>query len=224
MLEYRVLGPVSVTRDGKPVDLSRPLERRLLAVLLVNRSRTPLDDQIVDALWPDRLPGYPGQALRTSVSRLRRMLGAPDLIVRDSGGYRLVVEPGSVDADRFEALLVSTDPRDRAARLRQALDIWTSDDAYADFRYDDFAQTEAQRLQSLRLQTYEDLFTERLASGESHELIPDLQVLVRDHPHREPFYGLLMLALYRAGQQPEGLRAFQVARAKLREDLGLDPS
>ncbi|MGI9645616.1 MAG: AfsR/SARP family transcriptional regulator, partial [Ilumatobacteraceae bacterium] len=213
MLEYGVLGPLAVTRDGEPVDLTRPLERRLLAVLLVNRSRTPLDDQIVDVLWPEGLPGHPGQALRTSVSRLRKMLGAPDPIVREAGGYRLVAEPGSVDADRFEELLAGAAPGDRSARLRRAIDLWMSDEAYADFRYDDFVQAEAHRLQSLRLQAHEDLFAERLASGESHELIPDLQSLVREHPHREPFYGQLMLAQYRAGQQPEALQTYQVARA-----------
>ncbi|MGI9622363.1 MAG: BTAD domain-containing putative transcriptional regulator [Acidimicrobiales bacterium] len=224
MLEYRVLGPLSVTRDGEPVDLSRPLERRLLALLLMTRSRALLDDQILDALWPGQTPRSPGQALRTSVSRLRKRLGAPGVIVRERGGYRLVIGPESVDADRFEALLTSGDNGNRPARLRQALDLWTSDQAYADFRYDDFVQTEARRLQGLRLQAYEDLLAARLASGESHELIADLQNLVSDHPHREPFYQLLMLALHRAGLQREALQTFQVARARLVGDLGLEPS
>ncbi|MGI9612216.1 MAG: AfsR/SARP family transcriptional regulator [Acidimicrobiales bacterium] len=69
-----MLGPLSVTRNGKPVNLSRPPERRLLALLLITRSRTLLDDQILDALWPGQTPGNPGQALRTSVSRLRKKL------------------------------------------------------------------------------------------------------------------------------------------------------
>ena len=183
-----------------------------------------LDDQITDALWPDELPGHPGQALRTSVSRLRRTLGMPDAIERDGGGYRLVVGPGAVDADRFEALLTRADDGDRVARLRRALDLWTSDVAYADFRYDDFVQAEAERLQSHRLRAYDDLFTELLASGESRELIPDLQLLAREHPHRESFYRFLMLAQYRAGQQAEALKTFQVARARLRDELGIDPS
>ncbi|MGI9614213.1 MAG: BTAD domain-containing putative transcriptional regulator [Acidimicrobiales bacterium] len=224
MVEYRVLGPLSVTRNGEAVDLSRPLERRLLAVLLTNRARTLLDDQIVDALWPDRLPGSPGQSLRTSVSRLRKRLGGRDVIVRDKGGYRLVVEPGSVDADRFEALVASVDPGNLVARLGQALDLWSADEAYADFRYDDFVQPEAERLQALRLQAYEDLFAGRLDLGESHELISELQALVGEHPHREPLYRLLMLALYRAGQQRAALRTFRVASARLGSELGIEPS
>lgn len=219
-----MLGTLAVSRDGEELDLNRPLERRLLAVLLANRRRALSDDQIFHLLWPERLPEYPGQALRTSVSRLRKMLGDSDAIVRHGGGYRLEVEAGSVDADRFEALLADGGVDYRVARLGEALAQWTSNEAYADFRYHDFVQVEAARLQDLRLQACEELAEERLAQGASEQLIPNLQFLVREHPLRERLYGLLMLALYRAGRQAEALRTFQVARNYLGEELGLEPS
>ena len=63
-----------------------------------------------------------------------------------------------------------------------------------------------------------------MALGQSCELAPELEALVREHPFRERVLGQLMLALYRAGRQAEGLAAFQASRRRLAEELGLEPA
>lgn len=52
----------------------------------------------------------------------------------------------------------------------------------------------------------------------------ELEALVHEHVLRERFWQLLMLALYRSGRQPDALRAFQDLRARLGDEVGLDPS
>lgn len=43
-------------------------------------------------------------ALQSPVSRLRKVLGDPWLSAETTGGYRLRLDPGEVDAHRFEEL------------------------------------------------------------------------------------------------------------------------
>ena len=85
MLEFGVLGPLIALRDAEPVALTRPLERRLLAILLARRGRVISDEVLVSALWPHDPPAKPTAALQTSVSRLRKILGEPEVIVREAG-------------------------------------------------------------------------------------------------------------------------------------------
>lgn len=220
MLEFGVLGPLIALRDAEPVVLTRPLERRLLAILLTQRGRAISADHLVETLWPAEQPAKPTAALQTSVSRLRKILGDPSVVVRDPSGYSLAAAPESVDADRFEVLLESGS----VEGLSAALDLWRGSDAYSDFRYDDFALAEAARLEELRLLAHERLFQARIDSGDADRVVSDVEVLIKEHPLRERLYALLMLALYAAGRQADALRAFRAAQHRLAEDLGVDPS
>ena len=60
--------------------------------------------------------------------------------------------------------------------------------------------------------------------GRHAELVPELRVLVREHPLRERLRAQLMRALYRAGRQAEALEAYADARRTLVGELGLSPA
>ena len=96
--------------------------------------------------------------------------------------------------------------------------------AYEDYSYERFAQTEIARLEELRLEAVEARIEADLQRGMSRELVSELESLVRQHPVREQFTAQLMLALYRAGRQAEALRAYQMLKSRLGEELGIDPS
>ena len=63
-----------------------------------------------------------------------------------------------------------------------------------------------------------------LERGLSRELISELESLVRQHPLQERLTGQLMLALYRSARQADALRAYQLLKSRLGEELGIEPS
>ena len=74
-MRIRVLGPVAVERDGVPVNVGGSQQRRLLALLVLQRGRAVSAERVVDALWPDGdAPDGAARSMRTYLSRLRTVL------------------------------------------------------------------------------------------------------------------------------------------------------
>ena len=70
----------------------------------------------------------------------------------------------------------------------------------------------------------EEQIQTELELGRDEEVVPELERLIAENPHREGLRAQLMLALYRAGRQADALQAFRDARSMLSDDLGLEPS
>lgn len=228
VIDFRVLGPVEVVEEDHPLVLGGPQQRALLAVLLVHRGEPVSSDRLMDELWGEQAPASAIKIVQGYVSNLRKVLGDGRLITRGRG-YALRAEPGQLDVDRFESLvtegrraLLEGDPRTAARRLREALALWRGP-PFADFSYQSFAQSEIARLVESRLAALEERIDAELALGEHAQLVGELEALVREHALRERFIAQLMLALYRAGRQAEALAAYQHARVRLADELGLEP-
>ena len=69
----------------------------------------------------------------------------------------------------------------------------------------------------------EQLFEAKMALGRHAEVVSPLEALIADHPYRERLHAQLMLALYRSDRQADALQAYQNARRRLVEDLGIEP-
>jgi DNA-binding SARP family transcriptional activator len=225
VLEFRLLGPLEVIRDGAPVDISGHRQRSLLALLLVRARQLVPTERLVDELWGEEAPRTATTSLQNAISQLRRVLG-PQVLQTRTPGYVLDVEPESIDVHRFERLLRRARGEaadERAATLRAALDLWRGA-PLAEFELEPFAQAEIRRLSELRLAALEDRIEADLELGLAAELIGELEGLIEQEPLRERPRGHLMLALYRSGRQAEALTAYQDARRVLTEELGIDPS
>ena len=81
-MEFRILGPLEVTEDGREIRLGGVKQRALLALLLLNPNRVVSRDRLIDELWetdpPDREDGAPGP--RVAVAQ-----GARPRTDRDAG-------------------------------------------------------------------------------------------------------------------------------------------
>ena len=102
-LEFAILGPLEVRRDGRVLALGRGRQRSLLAMLLVRANESVSADRLIDQLWGEEAPVDAANALQVHVSRLRRTLAVDGALETGSAGYRLVVPAGGLDAERFEA-------------------------------------------------------------------------------------------------------------------------
>jgi DNA-binding SARP family transcriptional activator len=218
-LSFHVLGPLRVVGTaGQHLKVPSPAQRRLLS-LLIMRSGTAISADVL----ADRLDLSPG-ALRTSISRLRRTIGAETLVTAPPG-YQLSTE--AVDSRRFEALLTaaraSTDPDAVRSSLEAALRLWRGE-AYGEFAHEPWAVAEAWRLTEARAGAVESLAEILLDLGKWTEAIVHLELLIAEHPLRDRPRALLMRSLADSGRRAEALRAFHAYRRLLIEETGLEPS
>ncbi|GHH29048.1 nSTAND1 domain-containing NTPase [Lentzea cavernae] len=222
-MRFRVLGPVVVTANGEEVPLRSAKQRTLLAMLLRHANTPVSQHRLVEALW-ESPPASAQENVRLYVYQLKRSLGLGDRITREPAGYALAVEPGELDADRFEQLtedgeraLAAGDPAKAADLLTEALGLWRGP------AYPDLAGQFATRLDERRLRAAEARAGAELALGRHAGVIGDLGELAQANPYREPLHALLMTALYGASRQAEALEVFRRARERLVEDLGIEP-
>lgn len=233
ILDFRLLGPLSVTAGGRPIELPGTRTRALLALLLIQANHVISADRLIEDLWAGEPTPGAAATLQGYVSELRKALadatGQPAPVLTKRPGYRITVEADQVDVLRFERLVeraraaLHDGGSDVAGMLREALGLWRGP-ALADLADEAFAAAFAARLDETRLWALEERVDAELRADDHHELATELARLVETHPLRERLWGQWMLALYRCGRQAEALRAYQVLRNRLDEELAIEPS
>jgi DNA-binding SARP family transcriptional activator len=230
-----VEGPVEGATERSELDLGPPRQRALFATLAARAGELVSREEIVDAVWGMDTPATVESSVYTYVARLRRELEpgratrAPSgVLLSDGSGYLLNLEPGSVDAARFERRLEEARRLRRdgtlpeaLAGLEEALSLWhgTAFGGAAG----PFADGERVRLGELRFTALEDRAEVLLELDRHAEVIGELSALVRKHPLRERLRRLLMVAYYRSGRQADALAEFRDVRTILVRELGLEP-
>jgi predicted ATPase len=164
--------------------------------------------------------------VQTNVARLRRVLPAALRLSTTPEGYRLDADRADVDvtafADHLAAAAALDDPAARCVRLETALALWRGS-PYPELDHPELAP-EVARLAALRAGAAEQHATALLDAGRVAEAVAELEALVAAEPLREEVVGVLMQALVAAGRQGDALAAFARLRARLADELGLDPS
>ena len=235
MVEFRLLGPLEVWRQGQPVPVAGAKRRALLAMLLLHANEVVSSDRLIDALWGEHPPANAANALQAHVASLRPSLdpgrastGDDAVLVTRPPGYLLRVDVDGLDIARFEHLVdrgrdaLAADPAAAASLLAEALGLWRGS-ALAEFVFEAFAQPEGARLEELRLQALEWRIEADMALGRHAEVVAELEASVAAHPLREGLAGQLMAALYRSGRQADASRVYDATRTMLVEEMGMEP-
>ncbi len=209
-----ILGPLEVhDDDGAAIAVAGARLRGLIARLALAGGQPVSTGALAEAVWDFTPPADVANALQTLVSRARRALGGAAAVEQSAAGYRLAVTPDDVDALRFERLLAE-------GQVAEALAQWRGP-ALADAG--DFAEPFARRLEDLRLDARVTLLGRELDAGGAGARASELEVLVAEHPLHEKLTGLLMRALAATGRQADALAAYAALRARLADELGIDP-
>ena len=229
-MEFCVLGPLSVLDgDGRALDAGQPMQRALLAMLVLRAGKVVSTEELVDGLWGDAPPASAMNSIQVYVSRLRKLLEPATQIATVGPGYRLEVAPEAVDAVVFERL--AADGRAAMGRgeiatavasFRRALELCRGR-PLAELIDRPFAAGATRRLGRMVDAVEEDLVDARLALGQQDELLGEVERLVSADPLSERRWGQLMTVLYLAGRQAEALDAYQRARRMLVDQLGVEP-
>ena len=217
-----VLGPLEV-RDGSTLFArGGRQQRRVLAGLALGGGKPVSLFALETAAWGDDPPPTSRHTVATHVLRLRASGLA---ITTTADGYSLDT---TTDVQEFEHALetardaLATDARRAVAVLRRAVDIYRSR-PFPELDHVPEAEVEAARLEEMVEGAREQLLQAQLLVGPAHDLVASARALVAEQPFRENRWELLMLVLYRAGRQAEALDVYAEGRAKLADELGVEP-
>ncbi|MCB5168275.1 AfsR/SARP family transcriptional regulator [Streptomyces bambusae] len=242
-MQFRILGLVEVQdeRTGLRILPTGAKQRALLGALVVKAGQHVSVPRLIDELWGEHPPANADNALQVHVARLRRLLAGAEpagegpepakphpWITTTSHGYSLRPATVETDAARFQALaeearrVLPRDPEHAGELLRRGLSLWRGA-ALEGSVLGDICGGRAAQLEELRLTALEMLYDAYLRTGRHGEIIGELVELTCDHPVRERFYDLLMVAFYRSGRQAEALGVYERARTRMVRDLGVEP-
>ncbi|MBG0826881.1 tetratricopeptide repeat protein [Planomonospora sp. ID67723] len=234
-LRFAILGPVQAWRDGAELDLGTPLQRSILAMLLLREGRAVTPTEMIDAVWGEGAPPRALGALRTYVSRLRAVLEPgrsprtrPELLTSVGRGYALRIPGTALDLALFESRMQEAEKARRAGDLAAAAESMRAGLALCTGEplagaVGPYAEHQRDRLIERRMSVLESLMDLDLELGRHADVVSELIALTADHPLRERLHAQLMLAYYRCGRQGDALAVFADTRRVLADELGVDP-
>jgi predicted ATPase/DNA-binding SARP family transcriptional activator len=239
-IDCRILGPLEIRADGRPVNLGGAQRRAVMAVLLNAAGDAVSEDVLIESLWGEQSGAAARNNVQSHVSRLRAALGASgvdgpaEFVRRTPRGYRVELEQADLDSDWVRTALSRArtqrehDPRGAASRLERALSLWRGRpfEEFADlpgWGVSGLAAAQA-GLDELRTTIREEHFETRLAIGEHADILPQLEQATMEEPLRERLHRLLAVALYRSDRPTDALGVLRGFRARLAEESGLDAS
>lgn len=230
---FEALGAFRVSRGGWTTDegsWSRPVDARLVRLLVVHGGNPIPTDLVYDALWPDLDADGARRSLQVAASRVRQILdvsgSTPSIIEANRDTYRLRLAPGDVlDWQQFErAADVALDHATPSLPLlERAYALWGGE-PLPEERYSDWAAAWRARLVDRCVDVLVALVDAHSHVSDHASAIRVARELVDLDPYDERSHRLLMTALARAGRRGQALRQYLVCRRMLLDDLDVEPS
>jgi len=234
-VRVQVLGSVRAWRDGTEVELGPPARRAVLGVLVLAGGDAVARRELVDTLWGDRPPPSAVNVVQTHVKHLRRLLepgraprAGSGVLPHVGGGYALRRDAVDVDLWRFRELVAQANDAHRdadtarvAASLGEALRLWrgrplTGLPLLA-------AHPKVVSLVAERREAFSRYAGAMIAVGSAAEVLPGITEAAAEQPLDEAAQALLIRAHHALGRRGAAFRHYRLVRARLVEELGIDP-
>lgn len=234
-VRLRVLGPVTASRGGVPVQLGGVRRRAVLGLLALYPNEVLHRNTIIEALWRGDPPPSAVKMVQSHIGYLRRQLDPghqpqdrDGVLVSAGTHYRLQADATQLDliafvriADRGHAMRQAGDAAAACALYAEALSLWQGD-PLADV--DLLAEHPALFGLSRRRAAVVSDFAETATGAGWHDLVlPYLEAHAERDPLDERIHGWLILALAGTGQQGAAFACYDALRRRLVEKLGVLP-
>ncbi|WP_101831543.1 ATP-binding protein [Frankia canadensis] len=235
-LSLQVLGPLRLWRGGVELDAGPRQQAYLLALLLVRAGRPISTSELIDLIWDDDVPASALNILQKYIGALRRLL-EPTLAARETGsylrrrgsGYLFAVGPGVLDLVRFRELVDEARTHVVQGRLDAALDRYTQAlELWHGPAGDGLLHGSAAL--SLFTALNDEFFAAcvtaadlAVARGQPERVLQPLRLAAEMAPLHETVQASFIGTLAAGGRQAEALAVFGTIRARLADELGLDP-
>ena len=227
----RLCGRLEVELGGVRIEQRLPGRQGplVLALLALNRERPVPRDELIGALWPERPPADPDEALSALLSKVRHAVGRDVLAGRREltlalpEGAEIDVEQARAVAERARAAIAGGDSAAALEAASTAVEIIGR--GFLPGHDAPWVQERRVELEDLRLRALESLAQAGLALGGAHADAAERAAaeLVREAPLREAGHRLLMEALAARGEVAEALAAYERLRVVLRDEIGTAP-
>ena len=241
-LRIQVLERLRVWRGGEEVEpraWQRKKAQQMLALLLTNRHRWLLREQICDWLWADDSEADAETQFKVTLNALNAVLEParpprtpPFYIRRQGGAYRFCPPEGVwIDVVEFERQLdiaqkrVSMGEGDNTEvheQLALALSLYQGD-YLGDYLYEDWTREERERLSNRYLDAATLLAELLLKRGQLSEAIRFCEGILARDPCWEDAYRLLMRAYARQGNRRQAIATYERCVRNLRAYLDVTP-
>lgn len=227
-LRVELLGPVRAWRGDHELALGSAQQRTLFALLALAGNRPVTRTDILDTLWPSGAPAAATNVVQTYVKRLRRSLEpertrrTPSFVLPAVGdGYALSADTDLHDfRTRVRAARTEAAAATEARLLGAALRLWVGR-ALAGTALAESAAAYA--LTAERDQAVCWYAEAALHAGLADEATPVVEDVVRWAPLHEHMHALLIRLQQAVGRRSAAFATFLDIRARLADDLGVNP-
>jgi TolB-like protein len=224
-LRLRLLGPVMVTIDGRPVAIAAKKARALLGYLALREGAEVARGLLTGLLWGERSEDQARASLRQTLSELKGALGetASSSILASKGAIAWAQGSAWIDAGQVERAADSTDE----AALREAAALTGGELMegliVAEAGFELWLTAERERFRLLACDIHARLMEraerdERLEEALAHGL-----KLISFDPLREQVHRALMRLYAAQGRHDAALAQYERCRRALADQLGVRP-
>ncbi|MBB4766060.1 BTAD domain-containing putative transcriptional regulator [Amorphoplanes digitatis] len=232
MYEIQLFGRLEVRTRGVRLtgqDFGGEKPRQILALLALRGETNGAE--LAELLWSGRPPAGHRTTVEGYVSLLRHRLdpagdSRDSAITSRDGGYALVDERVRVDVARFDELVAAASGRTagRALRPLTAAAHLAGRPLLEDVEHPEWAAEARERYRTRLVTTLLDAGGLALAAGEPSTALELAGRAVDIDPVAERGWAITMAAHRSLGDRVAALRAYDLCRRRLAEDLGVEPS
>ncbi len=224
-LEIRLLAGVRISRGGVPIPLPTPQRIGLLAYLLTFGDRLHARHVLAGLFWGEKSDKSARHNLSDALYHLRLQLEPngtdPSRSIFAGDVTNVGLHPHAevwIDVQEFLRL---SGPNATLEQLVAAVQLYEGD--FLPGFYEDWVLLEREHLATRYRETLARLLTYYQTSGALEQALEMARRLVASDPLQEDANRVLMRLYYRAGRRDRALALYQALRARLLEELEIEP-